>query len=100
MAEASQPRHRALAVLDTGGCDDYRAQEPYRVDTAMPCVAVDVFVGLVAVGPPVAVVLTDGLSTIPALGGRGWPAATRTSPRRRSCMICQVPSWHHVRTAW
>ena len=84
-----------IAVLHTGGRDDYGEDQSEGIDEDMPLAAFDLFVGVEAAEPPFSVVLTDWLSMTPALGWRRLPAATRTSPRSRSCMTCQVPSPRH-----
>src|SRR5918996_5588099 len=81
-----------VAVLHAGGRDDDGQDQSERVDEEMPFAAFDLFVGVEAANPPFSVVLTDWLSMTPALGWRRLPAATRTSPRSRSCRTCQVPS--------
>jgi hypothetical protein len=84
-----------VAVLHTGGRDRYRQDQPERVDQNVAFAAFDLFMGVKAAEPPFSVVLTDWLSRIAALGGRRLPAATRTSPRSRSCITYQVPSFRH-----
>jgi hypothetical protein len=87
----------ALALLHVGRRHDHRQQEAQGVDDDRPLASVDLRGPVNAADPPVAVVLTDWLAMIPARGCRGVPAATRTSPRRRSCLTCQVPSCCHGR---
>jgi hypothetical protein len=66
----------------------------------MALTAFDLFVDIKAAKPPFSVVFTDWLSRIPALGWRRFPAATRTSPRSKSCIRCQVPSWRQRQKYW
>ncbi len=87
----------ALALLHVGARDDHCQQAPQGVDEAMPRAPFALCVPVKAAAPPLSVVLTDWLSMIPALGWRCFPAATRTSPRSRSCIPCQVPSGGHWR---
>ncbi|HEX9869922.1 MAG TPA: hypothetical protein VGC99_15240, partial [Candidatus Tectomicrobia bacterium] len=56
--EDIQQQHSSITVLRTGGRDHHRQQHPSRLDEDMACAAVDVFMGIVAVDPPFAVVLT------------------------------------------
>ena len=87
-----QQDHGDVAVLYTGGGDDHREEPPEGIDKDVTLAPLDLFVCIKAADPPCSVVLTDWLSMMPALGCRGLPAATRTSPRRRSCISCQGPS--------
>jgi len=93
--QALEPTLGPVTVLHMGSRDRYGEEEPKGIDEDMALTAVALFVGLNAADPPVSVLLTDWLSMIPALGWRCLPAATRTSPRRRSCLTCQVPSLRH-----
>jgi hypothetical protein len=95
MPEDFQHLRGPIAVLHAGGRDDDGQDPSERVDEKMPFAAFDLFVGVKAADPPFSVVLTDWLSMTPALGWRCLPAATRTSPRSRSWMTCQVPSLRH-----
>ena len=92
MAQDLQQRLCAIAVWHTGGGDDDRQQQAERIDEEVAFAAFDLFVCIEATDPPFSVVLTDWLSMIPALGWRCLPMATRTSPRSRSCIRCQLPS--------
>jgi hypothetical protein len=67
MPQAVQQLHRPVAVLHAGSRDRHREEQPEGVDEDVPFAAVDVFGLVVAVDPPVSVVLTDWLSMIPAL---------------------------------
>jgi hypothetical protein len=91
---------RTVTVLHTGRRDDDGQAQPKRVNEDMALAAVDVFVGVKAPEPPFSVVFTDWLSMRPARGWRRLPAATRTSPRRRSCIRCQVPSFRQRQQYW
>jgi hypothetical protein len=82
-----------VTVLHTGCGDHHREDQPERIDEEVAFAPFDLFVRIEAADPPFSVVLTDWLSMIPALGCRRLPAAARTSPHRRSCMCCQVPSF-------
>ena len=93
MLQDVQQKHGPVTVLHAGGRNHYREASPEGVDAEVPCAAVDVLGLVVAVDPPFSVVFTAYLSRIPALGWRRFPAATRTSPRSRSCISCQVPSF-------
>jgi hypothetical protein len=95
MPEDCQHLLGPIAVLHAGGRDDDGQDQSERVDEDMPFAAFDLFVGVEAADPPFSVVLTDWLSMTPALDWRRLPAATRTSPRSRSCMMYQVPSLRH-----
>jgi hypothetical protein len=95
MPEDLQERHGSIAVLYTGSRHHDGQQQAERIDEEMAFTAFDLFVCVKAADPPFSVVLTDWLSRIPALGCRRLPAATRTSPRSRSCITCQVPSLRH-----
>jgi hypothetical protein len=95
MPEDFQQLLGPITVLHAGGRDDDGQDESECVDEEMPCAAFDLCMGVEAAEPPFSVVLTDWLSMTPALGWRRLPAATRTSPRSRSCMSCQVPSLRH-----
>ena len=92
--------HGPIAVLHTGGRDHDGEEPPSGIDEDMPFAPLDLFVRINAADPPVSVVLTDWLSMMPALGCRCFPAATRTSPRSRSCITCQVPSFRQRQTYW
>ena len=92
MPEDLQQQLCPVAVLHTGGRDHHRQDQAKGIDEEMACAALDLFVRIEATDPPVSVVVTDGLSLIPARGWRCLPVATRTSPRSRSCMSGQVPS--------
>jgi hypothetical protein len=108
--DQSQPRKLVLEgrehdlgtipVLHTGGGDDGGQDQPKGIDENMPFAPFDLFVGIKATDPPFSVVLTDWLSRIPALGCRRLPAATRTSPRSKSCIRCQVPSRRQRQKYW
>jgi hypothetical protein len=80
-------------VLHTGGCDHDGEEPPSRIDEHMPCAPLDLLVRIKAADPPFSVALTDWLEMTAVLDCRGSPAATRISPRSRSCITCQVPSW-------
>src|SRR5262245_46780452 len=82
----------ADAVLHARRGNDHREEEPAGIDKDMALAPLDLFMCIKPADPPLSVVLTDWLLMIPALGCRGLPAATRTLPRRRSCLSCQVPS--------
>jgi hypothetical protein len=99
MPEDLQERRHATAVLPADG-GDHHAQEPAAgVDHERPRAPFPLLRRVNTRAPPGAVVLTDGLSIIPALGWRRWPAAARPSPRTRACSPGQVPSWHQGRTS-
>jgi len=90
--EACQHGFSPVTILHTRRGDDDGEDQPERVDEEMPLAAFDLFMDIKAAEPPFSVVFTDWLSIIPALGWRRFPAATRTSPRSKSCIRCQVPS--------
>jgi hypothetical protein len=98
-AEDVSQQHGSIAILHTSGRDHYGQEQPSRLDEDVTFAAIDVFRGIIAVDPPFSVVLTDGLSMIPALGCRCVPTTTRTSPRSMSCRCCQVPSSRQTRTS-
>jgi hypothetical protein len=83
------------AVWHIGSRDRDGQEEAEGIDEDMALPAFDLFMGIKAADPPFSVVLPDWLSMMPALGWRRLPSATRTSPRRRSCMTCHVPSLRH-----
>ena len=58
----------ALQQLPTVERDDHGDDQPHRVDQQVPFATHDLFAGIVPADPPVSVVLTDWLSTTPALG--------------------------------
>jgi hypothetical protein len=97
MAQHVQQRHGPVVVLHTGGGNDHTEEQPEGIDEDMALAALDLLPRIIAADPPLSVVLTDWLSMMPALGWRCLPVAARTSPRSRSCMSCQVPSWRHCR---
>jgi hypothetical protein len=80
--------------------DDDGQDHPKRVDEEMALATFDVFVGSNAPDPPFSVVCTDWLVMGPARGWRRLPAAARTSPLRRSCSRCQVPSCRQRQKSW
>ena len=97
-----QTRQQAFggrAVWPVGGRDDHAKQQPSRIDEAMALATLDMFGGIIAAAPPCLVVLTDWQSMFPALGWRWRPSASRTSPRRRSCITSQVASLRHGQKA-
>jgi hypothetical protein len=91
---------RPIAILDAGSRHHHRQDQPEGIDQEMPLASLDLFARVIAAEPPFSVVFTDWLSRIPALGWRRLPAATRTSPRRRSCLRCQVPSFRQRQQYW
>jgi hypothetical protein len=93
--QAGEQTFSTGTVLPIGRRDHHGQHQPSRIDEDGALAALDLFVGIIAVDPPFSVVLTDWLSMLAALGWRGRPAATRTSPRRRSCITAQVPSLRH-----
>jgi hypothetical protein len=95
-----QPWQGPLTVWHAGRRHHHPQPEASRIDEEMALAPVDMFGFIIPVVPPFAVVLTDWLSMIPALGWRCRPAATRTSPRRRSWMSCQVPSCRQRQQSW
>ena len=92
MPEDLQQRLRPVAVLHVSGRDHHRQEYAEGIDEEVTFAALDLFMRIEATDPPFAVVLTDWLSMIPALGWRRLPVATRTSPRNKSCMSAQLPS--------
>jgi hypothetical protein len=96
MPEALQQQLSTITVLHASGGDDDRQQQAERVDEDVAFAALNLFVRIEATDPPFSVVFTDWLSMSPALGWRCLPVATRTSPRNRSCMSAQVPSWRQI----
>jgi hypothetical protein len=70
-----------------------REDQPECIDEDVAFAPFDLFVRIEAANAPFSDVLTDWLSMIPALGCRRLPAAARTSPRRRTYVCCQVPSF-------
>jgi len=98
--EDRQPWLRPIAALHTGGRDDDRQEHAEGIDQAMPLTPLEVRVRIIAAESPVPVVLLDCLSMIPALSWRRLPAAPRTSPRSRSCLCCQVPSFRQRQQSW
>jgi hypothetical protein len=93
MPEHLQELFRAITILHTGGRHDHRTDQSTGITENMPLGAFDLFAGIAPVDPPFSVVLTCSLSMLAALGWRRFPAATRISPRRKSCMYGQVPSF-------
>jgi hypothetical protein len=98
--EECQQGFGPVTILHTRRGDNDGQDQPERVDEEMPLAAFDLFVDIKAAEPPFSVVFTDWLSRIPALGWRRLPAATRTSPRSKSCIRCQVPSWRQRQKYW
>src|SRR5687767_1718381 len=96
MPEDLQERYGSIAVLYTGSRHHDGQQQAKRIDEEMAFAAFDLFVCVKAADPPFSVVLTDWLSMRPALGWRCLPEAARTSPRSRSCIRCQLPSWRQI----
>jgi hypothetical protein len=84
--QAREQAFSTSAVLHVGASDDHGEQQPSRIDEEMALATLHMFVGIIAAHPPFSVVLTDWLSILPALGWRCRPAATRTSPRSKSCI--------------
>jgi len=80
--------------------DDDRQEHAEGIDQAMPLTPLEVRVRIIAAEPPGPLVLLDCLSMIPALRWRRLPATPRTSPRSRSCLCCQVPSFRQRRQSW
>jgi hypothetical protein len=93
VAEDVEELSCVIAILDAGIRLDHRQEQPEGIDQDMPLASLDLFTRVIAAELPFSVVLTDWLSRIQALGWRRLAAATRTSPRSRSCMRCQVPSF-------
>jgi hypothetical protein len=91
MLEDRQQTLGPITVLHTGG-RHHGQHEPYGINQEVALAPFDLLAGVIPADPPFSVVLTDGLSMMPALGWRCLPIAARTSPRRRSCSSCQVPS--------
>lgn len=85
---------RPIAVLDNGGHDDHGEAPPEGIHEDVSLTPFDLLARVIAPEPPVSVVFTDWLSMMPVLGWRCLPAATRTSPRSRSCIRRQMPSRH------
>ncbi len=100
VAEDGEKLFRPIAILDAGSRHHHRQDQPEGIDEDMALAAFDLFAGIVPPDPPFSVVLTDWLSRIPALGWRRLPVATRTSPRSRSCMRGQVPSFRQRQKYW
>jgi hypothetical protein len=90
-----QELRRPIALLDPGGGNDQGEDQPEGVNQEVTLTPLDLLARVIAPEPPFAVVFTDGLALRPALGWRRLPAATRTSPRSKSCMSGQVPSRRH-----
>jgi hypothetical protein len=98
--EECQHGFGTVTILHTRRGNDDGQDQSERVDEEMPLAAFDLFVDIKAAEPPFSVVFTDWLSRIPALGWRRFPAATRTSPRSKSCIRCQVPSCRQRQKYW
>ena len=86
MPEAHQQSLGPVAVWHIGGRNHHGQEQAEGIDEDVAFAPFDLFVRVEAADPPFSVVLTDWLSRIPALGWRCLPVATRTSPRKRSCM--------------
>jgi hypothetical protein len=71
--------------------DEDTPQETRRLHEAMACAPMNFLRAVVAVAPPLSVVLTVWASIIAADGWGGRPRRVRTSARRGSCLLSQVP---------
>jgi hypothetical protein len=75
--------------------DDEEHTEDIDDDVALA--PTDALAAVIAPDPPFSVVFTVWLSMIPALGSRVRPEASRTSPRRLSCIRSQTLARRQVR---
>src|SRR5919108_1341604 len=89
--QGCQDRFGPIAVLDTGRMDHHDEEQPQDIDHDVTLATAYTLAAIIAPDPPFSVVFTVWLSMIPALGSRMRPAASRTSPRRLSCICSQTP---------
>jgi hypothetical protein len=82
VAEEPQDPHRSVVVLNVRRMDDYRQDQPQRVDDNVTLAAVDLLGGVVS--PPTSVVFTVWLSMIAALGDVLRPSRRRSMSRSES----------------
>jgi hypothetical protein len=98
LPEALQQPLRPLAVWYLSRRDPHGQEAPEGLAAEVAWAAFARWVRVNAADPPGSVVLTAGLALLPALGGRCWPVAARTSPRTRAGLRAQVPSWRQSQT--
>jgi hypothetical protein len=82
----------AVAVLDAGAVNDAADQQTAGVSEDMALPTLHLLAGVEAPHAALSVVLTDWLSTMPALGLASRPSASRTAKSRRWLTVRQVPS--------
>ena len=82
----------AITVLQVCRMDHHGQHQPHGIHYEVALATLDFLAGVIASGPPFAVVFTVWLSIMAALGV-GWrPSAARTTGRREACTRSPVPS--------
>jgi hypothetical protein len=81
LSKQRENKASTVAVLHVGRMDYGDENQTEDIYEQVALAAIDLFTRIVAMRPPLSVVLTDWLSITAALGCRFRPSASRRSPR-------------------